>query len=190
MSRWFWAAAWLLVSAQSLVGCSSVSTGESHTQSDLNTTLTPITWVRVGQQLALESYEKAKGTIPPQPPESVRLIIYRPQGIVGMFGKAIVIVNGKWMGNPADPIRQNMLLPASVFVVDVPTDVVRVWWVQAGRGEEVDKALELSSAKARTWYLRWSMKPEYGYLDPVDEERAKAELTSLRFSGYVNLDAL
>jgi hypothetical protein len=106
-----------------------------------------------------------------------------------MLGKAIVIVNGKWMGDPTDPIRKNLLLPASVFVVDAPTEVVRVWWAQGGRGEETDKALELSSTNARTWYLRWSLKADHGYLDPVSEERANSELTSLRFSGYVDLGA-
>ena len=189
MSQWLWSGVCLSVSMQFLVACSTVSTDHGETHSFTSNTLTPVAWVRLGQHAALEPYEKARGTIPPQPAESVRLIIYRPQGFVGMFGRAIIIVNGRWMGDPTDAIRKNLLLPASVFVVDAPTDVVRVWWAQPWRGEEADKALELSSAKARTWYLRWSMKSDHGYLAPVNREQADSELASLRFSGYVNLDA-
>ena len=127
--------------------------------------------------------------IPPKPTKSIRLFVYRPQRFVGWFGTAIIIVNGEWMGNADDPFHENMMLPGTVFVVDVPTDVVRVWWYKKGKGEEVARALELSSAKAKRWYLRWSMDLVDSYLVPIEEHQAIPDLNSLRFSGYVNLGA-
>lgn len=106
-----------------------------------------------------------------------------------MHGSAVVIIDGKWMGNAAQPSdNTNLLLPGAVFVVDSPADVTHVWWSQGGRGEEKDKALSLRSAESRTWYLRWGMNPTYGYLEITAEDKAVDEIESLHFSGYVKLD--
>ena len=105
-----------------------------------------------------------------------------------MSGTAVVIIDGKWMGDAKHSFDNNLLLPGAVFVVDTPADVVRVWWYQGGKGEETDKALSLRSTEGRTWYLRWGMKPTYGYLEITAEEKAVSEIESLRISGYVRLE--
>lgn len=149
------------------------------------------TWTAVGtrlyQQSQLEPYTTAKSKIPPQPDGHYRIYVYRPQTFVGMSGNAVVIVDGKWMGNINDPVHDNLLLPGTVFIVDSLADVTRVWWYQGGKGDESDKALSLPSADSRTWYLRWSLKPTYGYLETVSEQQPLTEIESLHFTGYVEL---
>jgi hypothetical protein len=126
---------------------------------------------------------------PQQPAESIRLIIYRPQVLVGMWGKPVIIVNGERMGNPGSPATENHLQPGSVFVVDAPASLTRVWWSQPSQGEAGDKAISYVGLTGAKRYLRWTMKPTYGYLQEVDETSAAAEIAPLRFSAYVNLIA-
>ena len=143
--------------------------------------------VRGVQQSRMTPYAEARADLRPQPADSMRLYVYRPQSVVGMWGNAIVIVDGMRMGNPADPTVENLLLPGAVFVVDTPAKPTRIWWVQSGRGEESELAFELDPSRARIWFLRWDLKPTYGYLRTVDESLARGEIEPLGFSGYVNL---
>lgn len=145
------------------------------------------TVVRGVQQSRMTPFAEAKADLRPQPPDAIRLYIYRPQALVGMWGNAIVLVDGKPMGNPANPTVENLLLPGAVFVVDNPARITRVGWVQPGRGEETELVLDLDPTKSRVWYLRWDLKPTYGYLRRVDEAQALAEIASLGLSGYVSL---
>jgi hypothetical protein len=144
--------------------------------------------VRESQHAKIEPYTVAKNEIPALPNGYTRLYIYRPQSFVGMLGQAIVIVNGKWMGDPENSFNNNLLLPGSVFIVDSPTDVTRVWWYQHGKGEEADKTISLSSKEARSWYLRWGLKFSSGYLETVPEQKGSVEIEPLRFSGYTRMD--
>ena len=146
------------------------------------------TLIRLEQQAELPGYRDARSSIPAQTENTIRLYIYRPQSIVGMWGSAIVIVNGTWLGDRKNPVIDNKLIPGAVFVVDIPAAPARVWSYQSGRGEDVETALQLSPAESRTWFLRWTLKPTYGYLRTVEEREALAELESLRFSGYVTLE--
>jgi hypothetical protein len=143
---------------------------------------------RMSETAALESFSAAQEKLPPRAEGDTRIFIFRPQAVVGMLGAPVVIVDGTWMGDPQDPAN-NRMLPGSVFVVDTPAAVTRVWWYQAGRGEEKDMALELPSAESRAWYLRWSMKPTSGYLQRVAEADALREIAPLKFGGYVRVDA-
>lgn len=145
------------------------------------------TVVRGVQQSRMTPYAEARADLRPQPADSMRLYIYRPQSIVGMWGNAIVIVDGMRMGNPANPTVENLLLPGAVFVVDTPAKPTRVWWDQSGRGEETQLVFELDPAASRVWFLRWDLKPTFGYLRTVDELQARGEIEPLGFSGYVNL---
>lgn len=124
---------------------------------------------------------------PQQPVESIRLVIYRPQVLVGMWGKPVIIVNGQRMGNPGSPVTENHLQPGTVFVVDAPASLARVWWSQSGQGEATDKAISYTGLAGAKRYLRWTLMPTYGYLQEIDEARAIEEIGSLRFSAYVNL---
>ena len=146
------------------------------------------TLVRLEQQAELPGYREARPTIPVQAEDAMRLYIFRPQSMVGMWGSAVVIVNGAWLGDRENPLIDNKLIPGAVFIVDVPAAPARVWSYQSGRGEDRETALQLVPAQSRTWFLRWTLKPTYGYLTTVDEREASAELESLRFSGYVKLD--
>lgn len=143
---------------------------------------------RASQLNDLKPYATAKNEIPSSPPGYTRIFVYRPQAFIGMSGSAVVIIDGKWMGDAKHSFDNNLLLPGAVFVVDTPADVARVWWYQGGKGEETDKALSLRSTEGRTWYLRWGMKPTHGYLEITSEEKAVVEIESLRFSGYVRLE--
>jgi len=147
------------------------------------------TLIRLEQQAELPGYRDARSTIPAQTENTMRLYVYRPQSFVGMWGSAIVIVDGTWLGDRKNPLIDNKLIPGAVFVVDVPAAPARVWSYQSGRGEDVETALSLSPTVSRTWFLRWTLKPTYGYLRTVDEREALAELESLRFSGYVSVDS-
>jgi hypothetical protein len=143
---------------------------------------------RASQLNDLKPYAAAKNEIPSSPPGYTRIFVYRPQAFIGMSGTAVVIVDGRWMGDSKHSFDNNLLLPGAVFIVDTPSDVARVWWYQWGKGEETDRALSLRSTDGRTWYLRWGMKPTYGYLEITAEEKAVSEIESLRFSGYVRLE--
>ena len=142
---------------------------------------------RTSQLNDLKPYAAAKNEIPSSPPGYTRIFVYRPETFIGMWGTAVVIIDGKWMGDKEHSFDNNLLLPGAVFVVDTPEDVSSVWWYQVGEGEETDKALSLRSTEGRTWYLRWGMKPTYGYLEITAEEKAVSEIESLQFSGYVRL---
>jgi hypothetical protein len=143
--------------------------------------------IRAVQLDRLEPFSEAKAKLPPLAPDSIRLYIYRPQGLAGMAGNAIVVVDGNRMGNPARPTVENLLLPGAVFVVDTPARRTRVWWEQTGQGDESGKAIELTPESSRAWYLRWNLKPTYGYLELVQEQQALPEIEPLRMSGYVDL---
>jgi hypothetical protein len=134
-------------------------------------------------------FGNAQDTIPALPPGYTRAHVYRPQAFVGMLGNPVVIVDGVWTGDAKSPV-DNRLLPGAVFVVDSAADPMRAWWYQDGRGEETDRTLSLPSTTARTWYLRWGLKPTYGFLELVAEPQALAEIRSLKFSGYVKLDRM
>lgn len=123
---------------------------------------------------------------PQQPAESVRLIIYRPQVLVGMWGKPVILVNDQRMGNPGSPVADNYLQPGTVFVVDAPAAQTRVGWLQSGKDEASDQSINYTGLAGAKRYLRWTLKPTYGYLQEVDEASAIEEITPLRFSGYVN----
>ena len=148
---------------------------------------TNVPLIRATQLERLEPYSQAKATLPPLGESAIRLYIYRPQTVVGMMGNPIVVVDGQRMGNPSNPTIENLLLPGTVFVVDTPAKPTRVWWEQGGQGDESSKAIALTPEAARTWYLRWDLAPTHGYLQPVPEPQALAQLDSLRLSGYVNL---
>lgn len=165
-------ALWLLVAAPLLASCVS------------STTI-----VRAVQHESLRPYSQARADLPPPTAGSLRLYIYRPQAIVGAWGGAIVIVNGRWFGDPANYITNNMLIPGAVFVVDVPDGTAHVTWAQPGRPQGTDKPLELSSASSPVAYLRWTLKPTYGLLEQVPAEQATREIDPLRFSGHVALGA-
>jgi hypothetical protein len=132
-------------------------------------------------------YAQARSELPALRDDAVRLYIYRPQAIVGMWGAPVVLVNGSRMGNPSNPVAENLLLPGAVFVVDTPARATRATWIQSSRGEETDKAIDLDPQSARTVYLRWDLKPTYGYLQPIEPKQALAEIESLGFTGYVNM---
>ena len=142
---------------------------------------------RVEQFSELESYADTKSSIPPQSSNVMRVYIYRPQAFIGMFGSDIVIIDGKWMGDKSDPVRDNYLLPGSVFVVDIPRESTRIWTYDTGRRKETDRVIALSSENKQIWFLRWAMKPTYGYLEIVDEDEAVLEIQKLLFSGYVKI---
>jgi hypothetical protein len=135
----------------------------------------------------LDSFTEAKAKLAPLAPDSIRLFVYRPQALLGMAGSAIVVVDGNRMGNPERPTIENLLLPGAVFVVDTPSKRTRVWWEQAGQGDESGRAIEINPDSSRTWYLRWDLKPTYGYLQVVQEKQALPEIESLRMSGHVTL---
>jgi hypothetical protein len=65
---------------------------------------------------------------PPQTSNSLRLVIYRPQTLVGMWGRPVVSVNGKMM---VTALSESLLDPGSVFVVDAPADHTQVAWLQS-----------------------------------------------------------
>ena len=124
---------------------------------------------------------------PQQAAESIRLVIYRPQVLVGMSGKPVIFVNGQRMGNPGSPVTENHLQPGTVFVVDAPASLVRVSWSQSAQREPSDKAISYTGLSGAKRYLRWTLMPTYGYLQEIDEAKAIEEIGSLRFSAYVNL---
>jgi len=140
-----------------------------------------------GESQSVRGSREALFPFPQQPAESIRLVIYRPQVLVGMLGRPVVIVNGQRIGNPGSPVTENPLLPGTVFVVDAPASLARVWWWQSGQGEAADKAISYAGPAGARRYLRWTLSATYGYLQEVEEVPAIEEIASLRFSAYVNL---
>lgn len=170
MSSRRFAAPALVISAWLLASCGSTTT-----------------IVRAVQYDSLPSYVQARASLPAQPVGSLRLYIYRPQVLVGMWGGAIVVVNGRWFGDPANYISDNMLVPGTVFAVDVPQGTARVTWAQPARPEGSDAPLNLSSASSPVVYLRWVLRPTYGLLEQVTAAQGSRETESLKFSGHVTL---
>ena len=103
-----------------------------------------------------------------------------------MWGKPVILVNDQRMGNPGSPVADNYLQPGTVFVVDAPAAQTRVGWLQSGKDEASDQSINYTGLAGAKRYLRWTLKPTYGYLQEVDEASAIEEITPLRFSGYVN----
>jgi len=143
--------------------------------------------IRAVQLGRLELFKEAKTKLPQLAPDAIRLYVYRPQAVVGLMGNAIVVVDGRRMGNPESPTLENLLLPGAVFVVDTPARRTLVGWQQAGQGDESSKAIELTPELSRIWYLRWDLKPTSGYLQRVEEQQALSEIEPLRLSAYVSL---
>lgn len=164
MISWGWLTLLLACASISLAGCSTTTEVQS-----------------------VQNGREALFPFPQQPAESIRLIIYRPQVLVGMWGKPVVFVNGQRMGNLGSPVTENHLQPGTVFVVDAPASLTRVGWSQSGQGEATDKAITYTGLAGARRYLRWTLKPTYGYLQEIDEASALEEIAVLRFSAYVNL---
>ena len=139
------------------------------------------------EMATLPNYSDASLLIPVQQSNAIRLYVYRPQTFVGRWGRPTVIVDGKKMNRPLNPEGNSMLVTGSVFVVDAPKTITQVSWLQQGTKEESAQVLVLPQGESRTLYLRWELKPTYGYLSVIDEKTAITEIQSLRFSGYVNL---
>lgn len=117
-------------------------------------------------------------------PDSLRLIIYRPQTLVGMAGRPQVVINGQTM---LTVLNESLLEPGSVFVVDAPAGQTRLSWVQSGKTESNTDPLVFNGLNGAIRYLRWTLKPTYGYLELVDEGKARDEIGPLRYMGYRNL---
>jgi hypothetical protein len=117
-------------------------------------------------------------------PNSLRLFVYRPQVLVGMAGRPVVVVNGRKM---LTALTESMLEPGSVFIVDAPADHTRVDWIQFRNAEASSNPLDFTGLAGATRYLRWTLKPTYGYLEPVSEDVARSEIAPLRYMGYRNL---
>lgn len=127
---------------------------------------------------------------PPQPADSIRLFIYRPQTLVGMAGKPFIVVNGRRMGIAGSPVSENFLQPGSVFVVDAPAARAEVRWIQSGRSEPSPEAIVYAGQAGARRYLRWTLKATSGFLHEVEEAPAVQEIVPLMYSGYLNLAAL
>lgn len=137
----------------------------------------------------LPPYLSVKSKLPEQPANSIRLYIYRPQSYLGRLGSAIILVNGVALADRSSPVYRNLLQPGSVFVTDTLGEVARITWDQNGRPEGTDKPIEISIQQTSVVYLRWSMKPTYGYLEQVSEQQASKEISTLGVSGYTTLSA-
>ncbi|MEW5787553.1 MAG: hypothetical protein AB1899_06845 [Pseudomonadota bacterium] len=125
--------------------------------------------------------------LPAQPGSSIRLVIYRPQTLVGMWGKPTILVNGQPMGIRGSPTNANFLAPGSVFVVDAPASLARVGWIQTGKTEPDAQEIVFRDLPGATRHLRWTLKPTYGYLQEVEAGSARDEIGPLRFTGYMDL---
>lgn len=121
---------------------------------------------------------------PLQTPDSIRLVIYRPQTIVGMSGRPVIVINGLHM---LTTLRESMLDPGSVFVVDAPAQHTQVAWIQSKQAGLNSDPIVYADLRGETRYLRWFLKPTYGYLQQVDERVAFEELAPLRYMGYRKL---
>lgn len=130
--------------------------------------------------------QRARLEPPPQPAESIRLFIYRPQMLVGMLGKPVILVNGQRMGIQGSPVNDNFLEPGSVFVVDAPASVTRVGWIQSRQTQPSADVITYTDMPGARRYLRWTLKPTHGYLQEVAEAVAVEEIGPLRYNGYIN----
>lgn len=125
--------------------------------------------------------------LPQQPEGSVRLYIFRPQGIVGMWGRPVILINGQKL---VSTLTESLLDPNSVVVADVPADRIRVTWMQSSKSTENTDPLVLAGPAGSSLYLRWTLKPTSGHLQQVSESEARSELSPLFFKGYRNLTAV
>lgn len=123
---------------------------------------------------------------PPQPANSLRLIIYRPQQLVGVWGQPVIVVNGRKM---LTALSDSMLDPGSVFVVDAPAEHTLVEWIQSRKSKPSTQSLVINGLQQSTRYLRWTLKPTFGYLEPVTAAVARVEIGPLHYMGYRNVVA-
>lgn len=123
---------------------------------------------------------------PQQPAHSLRLFIYRPQTLVGMLGRPVVLVNDQRMGIQGSPVNDNFLEPGSVFVVDAPASLTRVGWIQSRQTQPDADVITYQNLPGARRYLRWTLKPTHGYLREVAEAEAVEEIGPLRYNGYIN----
>jgi hypothetical protein len=121
---------------------------------------------------------------PQQVQNSLRLIIYRPQSIVGMMGRPVIVINGQKM---LTVLNDSMLEPGSVFVIDAPSEQTKLTWVQSGKTESTVEPLLLKGLRGAQRYFRWTLRPTYGYLEQVDESVAREEIGPLIYMGYKNV---
>jgi len=121
---------------------------------------------------------------PQQVHNSLRLIIYRPQVLVGMLGRPVVVINDQKMLNF---LNESMLEPGSVFVVDVPSEQTKLGWIQSGKTESNVDPIVLQGLGGAQRYFRWTLRPTSGYLQQVDESVAREEIGPLYYKGYRNL---
>ncbi len=146
-----------------------------------------VTCLLAGCSTTSDLRQRARLEAPQQPAESIRLFIYRPQTLVGMHGKPVVMVNGQQMGIQGSPVNENFLQPGSVSVVDAPANLTRVEWRQSSKAQPGGEAMTYQGLAGETRYLRWSLKPTYGYLQEMDEAVAAEEIHPLRYNGYLDL---
>lgn len=125
--------------------------------------------------------QRPRFELPPQASDSIRLIIYRPQVLVGMWGRPVVLINGRKM---LGVLSESLLDPGSVFVVDAPAGSTQVTWLQARQTVPSAEPIVFKEQKGATRFLRWTLKPTYGYLELVTEEVARGEIGPLRYMGY------
>lgn len=127
---------------------------------------------------------------PQQSMESIRLIICRPQTLVGLLGRPVDIVNGQQMGIKGSPVNENFLEPDAVFVVDAPGTLTCVPWLQSSKAKSSGEAITYQGLQGVMRYLRWALKPTYGYLQEANERIAAEEIPRLRYTGYLDLTKL
>jgi hypothetical protein len=152
--------------------------------------MVPVALLLAGCATTSDFGQRARLEPPQQPMESIRLIIYRPQTLVGMLGKPVVFVNGQQMGIKGSPVNENLLEPGSVFVVDAPATLTHVSWLQSSKAQSRGEAITYQGLQGVKRYLRWTLKPTYGYLQEVDEVIAAEEIPPLRYTGYLDLTRL
>lgn len=102
--------------------------------------------------------QRARIEPPPQPPNSLRLIIYRPQTLVGMSGRPVVVVNGR---NMLTVLKESMLEPGSVFVVDAPAERTQVGWIQSRQNKLNTDPIVFAGLSGETRYLRWTLSRQF-----------------------------
>jgi len=101
-----------------------------------------------------------------------------------MWGRPFVIVNGQMM---VTSLRDSLLDPGSVFVVDAPENHTQVTWLQSRQTVPSTDPLVFQGLPGATRYLRWTLKPTYGYLELVPEDIAREEIIPLHYMGYRNV---
>lgn len=136
-----------------------------------------------GPELSPHPRRMPRLELPPQPEGSVRVHIYRPQGLVGMWGRPVILVNGQTLKST---LSDSLLEPNSVVVADVPATKARVTWMQSAQAKENTDPIVLAAPPGSSVYLRWTLEPTFGYLQPVSESQAASEMGPLFFKGYRN----